>query len=91
MDNRIFKAACLCSFGIREIYIRKCGKLIKVEGETREEVGKQLRENRDHLVAFADEDNIHHNLGFPLWPFGDKIIIYTYFPMEESDQKGIAV
>jgi hypothetical protein len=85
------KAGLQCNFGIRQIYIKKDGKLIKAEGDNSEELKKQLLENRSHLVAFADEDNIHHNLSFPLWLFQDKIIIYEHFTMEESDEKGIVV
>ncbi|OGZ33134.1 MAG: hypothetical protein A2V69_01815 [Candidatus Portnoybacteria bacterium RBG_13_40_8] len=89
MNN--FKAGVVCDFGIRQIYIKKDGKLIKVEGKDPKEVEKQLHENCDHLVASADEDNIHHNLCFPVWFFQDKIIIFTYFTIGESEQKGITV
>lgn len=89
--NNNWKAACLCDFGMKEIYIKKGGKLIKAENANPEELKKQLLENRDHLVAFIDEANVHPRLDFPIWPFQEKIIIYVLFPMEEPEEKGIAV
>jgi len=86
-----WKASLVCDFGIREIYIKKEGKLIKAEGESPEELRKQLRENFSHLIALVDEDNVQHTLGFPVWPFQDEIIIYTHFTMESSNQKGTTV
>jgi hypothetical protein len=94
MENCTFIAACLEYFGIRglyDIYIKHGKQPIRVEGKTPEEAERLLFENRSHLIIFADEKNLHHDLGCPVGLDKENIIVYTHYTMETPREKGIAV
>lgn len=85
MNNCTFRAACWCPEGPKDIFIKNGPK---VEGQTAEEVKRQLHENRSHLVLHVN--GVQQNV----WDLEDSIIVYTpYKPLEQQTpkEKGIVV